>query len=328
MKYDFAVSAPDKPMSESMTSGVPDSGKVTILLSTFNGSKFLQQQLDSLYGQTYRDIRILVRDDGSSDTTRVILESERAKGRVDILEGHGNLGPAMSFFELLKNAASTETEYVAFCDQDDVWHPEKIACAVSKLSKVADDRPAMYCSRVELVDENLKHIGYTDLPRKVGFGNALVNSIAAGCSMVLNREAMCLVGKNLPSRVVVHDWWCYLVVSCFGEVIFDEATTLKYRQHGNNAIGVAANGFTQFARKYRRFFGGGEGHMWMSAQASSLLELFKDNIPLPKRQALNNFVEAKTSLYRRLQLALSKDVWRQKWSDDVMLRFLILINRF
>lgn len=315
-------------MNKSRLSGVRESGKVTILLSTYNGSKYLQQQLDSLYGQTYPNIRILVRDDGSSDTTAAILESERAKGRIELLEGHGNLGAALSFFELLKCAASTETEYVAFCDQDDVWLPGKIALAVAKLSRVANDRPAMYCSRVELVDESLQHIGYTALPGRIGFGNALVDSIATGCTIVLNREALCLIGKNLPRKVVIHDWWCYLVVSCFGEVIFDETATLKYRQHGNNAIGVSANGFAQLAKKYHRFFGGGKGHLWMSAQASSLLEIFKDNVPVPNKQALNNFVTAKTSLYRRFQLALSHNIWRQKWSDNVLLRLLILLNRF
>lgn len=311
-----------------MPSEISSPGKVTVLLSTYNGSKYLQQQLDSLYGQTYLNIRILVRDDGSSDTTRAILESERAKGRIELLEGHGNLGPAPSFFELLKSAASTETEYVAFCDQDDVWLPGKIALAVAKLTGTADDRPAMYCSRVELVDENLQHIGYTALPGKIGFGNALVDSIATGCTMVLNREAVRLIANNLPKKVVIHDWWCYLVVSCFGEVIFDAETTLKYRQHGSNAIGVAANGFTRLARKYRRFFGGGEGRQWMSAQALSLLDVFNDRIPQSNRQVLNHFVGSKSFLFRRIQLALSSDIWRQTRQDNLMLRLLILMNRF
>jgi len=309
-----------------MTSEVSIPNRVTVLLSTYNGSKFLQQQLDSLYAQTYPNIRILVRDDGSTDSTRTQLASEQAKGRIDILEGHVNLGPAFSFFELLKNAVGTETEYVAFCDQDDVWHPEKIARAIRKLSGVANDRPAMYCSRVELVDENLKHIGYTDLPRKIGFGNALLESVTAGCSIVLNREAMTLVGRNLPGKVVIHDWWCYLVVSCFGEVIVDAGATLKYRQHDSNAIGVA-NWFTRLARKYRRFFGSGEGHRWMSEQAASLRNIFKDRIPPANRRVLDNFVEAKSSWYRRVQLVLSGDVWRQKWPDDLLRRLLILLNR-
>ena len=302
--------------------------KVTILLSTYNGSKFLRQQLDSLYQQTYPNIRILVRDDGSIDSTRALLEKEQAKGRITLFEEHGNLGAAPSFFELLKNAATTETEYVAFCDQDDVWHPEKIARAVLRLTGVAVDHPAMYCSRVEIVDERLSHIGYTMLPRKIGFGNALVDCVTTGCTIVLNRAAVRLLGKNLPSSGVMHDWWCYLVMSCFGEVIYDSTATLKYRQHDSNTIGLATNEFIQFARRCHRFFGGCGGHLRMSTQAVYLLEIFKNRIPISHRQILDNFIAAKSSWYRRLQLALSNDIWRQKWSDNLLLRLLILLNRF
>lgn len=308
-------------------SGAAGSGRVTVLLSTYNGSEFLRQQLDSLYVQTYPDIRILVRDDGSSDSTRAMLEAERAKGRLELLEGHGNLGPARSFFELLKSAISTDTEFVAFCDQDDVWQPDKIARAVEKLKGVAGDRPAMYCARAELVDENLAHLGYTEPPRKIGFGNALVESVATGCTMVLNRNAAQRVGKHLPRNAVIHDWWCYLVVSCFGEVVYDEAAVLKYRQHGRNVMGVA-NEFARFIKKCRRFFGGGRGHLWTSEQASSLLEIFRDSIPLPNGRVLTDFVAAKESLPRRLRLALSHDIWRQRRSDDLLLRLLIVLNRY
>jgi glycosyltransferase involved in cell wall biosynthesis len=310
-----------------MPEKISSHARVTVLLSTCNGSKYLQQQLDSLYGQTYPDIRILVRDDGSTDSTMAILESERAKGRIEILEGRNNLGAALSFFELLKSAAATETGYVAFCDQDDVWGPEKIARAISKLNRAADDRPAMYCSRVELVDKTLQHIGYTEQPGKIGFGNALVESISAGCTIVLNREAVRLIGNNLPKKVVIHDWWCYLVVSCFGEVIFDAEATLKYRQHGSNAIGVT-DGFTRLARKFRRFFGHGAGQLWMSEQATSLLDIFNGSIPQSNRQVLNHFVESKSFLFRRIQLALSSEIWRQTRQDNLMLRLLILMNRF
>jgi len=311
-----------------MTLGNENPGKVTILLSTYNGCRFLQQQLNSLYEQTYPDIRILVRDDGSSDSTRNILDSEQAKGSIDILEGHNNLGPALSFFELLRSAASAGTEYVAFCDQDDVWHPQKIAQAVSALNAATGSAPAMYCSRAEIVDEHLKHIGYTEMPRKVGFGNALVENMAIGCTILLNRKAIDLIRENLPSKVLIHDWWCYLVISCFGEIVFDNSTNIKYRQHGANTIGVATNKFDRFKRKMRRFFDGGNGRQWISAQASSMRDIFKDNIPPSKRQVLNNFIEMKFSLYRRLRLFLSKDVWRQKWSDNLLLRMLILLNRF
>lgn len=305
-----------------------DDKEVTVLLSTYNGSKFLRQQLDSLYQQTYPNIRILVRDDRSTDSTRTLLEKEQAKGRITLFEGHSNLGAAPSFFELLRNAATTETEYVAFCDQDDVWHPEKVARAILRLADVAVDHPAMYCSKVEIVDERLTHIGYTMIPRKIGFGNALVDCVTTGCTIVLNRAAVRLLGKNLPSSGVMHDWWCYLVISCFGEVIYDSTATLKYRQHDSNTIGLATNEFIQFFRRCHRFFGGCGGHLRMSTQATYLREIFKDYIPIANRQMLDNFIGAKSSWNRRLQLALSNDIWRQKWSDNLLLRLLILLNRF
>ena len=304
-----------------------DDKKVTVLLSTYNGSKFLQQQLDSLYQQTYPNIRIVVRDDGSIDSTNTLLEKEQAKGRITLFEGRENLGVASSFFELLRNAAATETEYVAFCDQDDVWHPDKIARAVLRLTNVTD-HPAMYCSRVEIVDAHLTHIGYTMLPRKIGFGNALVDCVTTGCTIVLNGAAVRLLGKNLPRSGVMHDWWCYLVISCFGEVIHDSTATLKYRQHDSNTIGLATNEFIQFIRRCHRFFGDCGSHLRMSTQAAYLLEIFKDRIPISNRLVLDNFIGAKTSWYRRLQLALSNDIWRQKWSDNLLLRLLILLNRF
>lgn len=301
--------------------------RVTVLLSTYNGSRFLQQQLNSLHQQTYPDIRILVRDDGSSDSSRIMLDSEQAKGRIDILEGHNNLGPGLSFFELLKSAASTGTEYVAFCDQDDVWHPEKIAHAVSALTGVTGSGPAMYCSRSEIVGEHLEHIGYTEMPRKIGFGNALVENVATGCTIVLNRKAIELVGEHMPGKVLMHDWWCYLVLACFGEIIFSASPDIKYRQHGSNTIGIASNIFYRFGRKLRRFFGSGEGRQWMSDQAISLLNTFGDSIPSSRKSVLDKFVGAKSSLRCRLQLALSSDIWRQKWFDNLILRVLILINR-
>lgn len=303
-------------------------GKVTVLLSTYNGSKFLHEQLDSLYQQTYPNVRILVRDDGSVDATRDLLEEAHVEGRITLLQGHNNLGVAPSFFELLKNATASKTEYVAFCDQDDVWHPEKVARAALRLAAVPSDHPAMYCSRVEIVDERLAHIGYTMLPRRIGFGNALVECVTTGCTIFLNRAAVRLLGQNLPSSGVMHDWWCYLVMSCFGEVIYDSAATLKYRQHGNNAIGLAGNKYIQFFRRCQRFFGGCGGHLRMSTQASCFLGIFKDRVPVSNRQVLDNFIAAKSSWYRRLRLALSSDIWRQKWTDNLLLRLLILINRY
>ena len=301
---------------------------MTVILSTFNGSAFLQQQLDSLYAQTYPSIKIMVRDDGSSDTTPAILQREQSAKRIELLAGHDNLGAAASFFELLRQAAATRTDFIAFCDQDDVWLPGKIAQAVAALSALPGERAAMYCSRLEIVDAALAHIGLTAMPKRTGFGNALVESVCVGCTMVLNRRAIDLIAAHLPATALVHDWWCYLVLSCFGEIVFDRDALIKYRQHENNAFGAARGSLDRLKRNVRRFAAGGEGRHWQSRQAAVFRSTFGDSIPQPQLRVLNQFIAARSSWWHRLQLALSSDIWRQKAMDTLALRLLVLINRF
>ena len=303
-------------------------GAVAVILSTFNGAAFLQQQLNSLYEQTYPGVRIMVRDDGSSDSTRGILEREQSKGRIELLAGHDNLGAASSYFALLQNAAAAKADFVAFCDQDDVWMPEKVSRAVTALSAIRNERVAMYCCRLEVVDADLAHIGFTALPKRIGFGNALVENVCVGCTMVLNGKAIELISRNLPARVLVHDWWCYLVLSCFGEIIFDREAHVQYRQHGSNTFGVARGRLDRFRRNLQRFAGSGDGQHWQSDQASVFMATFGERIPAAQRRVLAGFVDAKSTWRRRLKLALSKDIWRQSGIDNLVWRFLVLINRF
>ncbi len=300
---------------------------MTVVLSTFNGEAYLLPQLESLYLQTHRPLRILVRDDGSSDATRSIIEREQAAGRIELLAGHQNMGPALSYLELLRQAAATTTGFIAFCDQDDVWLADKLARAVSALSSIRGKGPAMYCSRLEIVDANLAPIGLTKLPRRIGFGNALVESVAVGCSIVLNRAAVDLVCRSVPAKVLVHDWWCYLVVSCFGEIVFDREARIKYRQHENNTFGVAKGKFDRLKRNVRRF-SGGEGRHWQSEQASAFLAAYGDHMPAAQRHNLVRFVEGRSLWRRRFQLAFSNQYWRQRIIDDLAWRLLVLFNRY
>lgn len=310
------------------TSSPRKPSRVTIILSTFNGSAYLTQQLDSLYAQTHPNVTIMARDDGSSDATLRILEAEKSRQRIELLAGNNNLGPALSFFELLRKAAATSTDFVAFSDQDDVWLPDKLAQAVSDLSAVQSGRAAMYCSRLEIVDADLMHIGFTSVPRKLGFGNALVENVCSGCTVVLNRKAIDLICERLPARALAHDWWCYLVLSCFGEIIFDLNAPIKYRQHGKNAVGVPRGMLDRLKRHVRRYALNGQGRHCQSEQASLFIASFAEGIPIAERRILNGFVDAKTSWSRRFALALSCDIWRQKRIDSLIWRLLVLTNRF
>jgi glycosyltransferase involved in cell wall biosynthesis len=293
------------------------------LLSSYNGSKFLRAQLDSLYRQTYPAIKILVRDDGSSDGTLELLQHEQSKGLIELVEEKKNLGATNSFFELLRLSALTDTAFIAFCDQDDVWFSDKIECAVSALADFADI-PALYCSRLQIVDQNLNHKGFTQIPRQTGFGNALVENIAVGCTTVLNRKAVDLICRQLPVNGFFHDWWCYLVISCLGKVVFDDSVHIYYRQHGNNTVGAAMTNFEAITRKTMRLLC---SRLGANEQADVFLEVFNDKIPLHHRNLLDVLSKTRTSFWSRILLSMSRQLWRQKFIDNLMLRFVILFNR-
>ena len=214
--------------------------KITILLSTYNGAKYLREQLDSLYSQTLIDkIDFLVRDDGSTDGTQDILNEYQAKNKNFKWYQGENKRPARSFWELLNKAS--DSDYYAFSDQDDVWDKDKIEIAIKQLEQLDSKKPLLYMSDVHVVDANLNHLadGFVDTNVPVNYACSLSNSVCPGCTFVFNEEARKLATRfNAEEYIDHHDWTLYKIVICFGEVIFDKTTHMNYRQHENNVIGA------------------------------------------------------------------------------------------
>lgn len=215
--------------------------EVAILLSTYNGERFLTEQLDSFARQTHSGWKVWASDDGSRDGTRALLAEYQDKwpaGRLAVLDG-----PARGFvanFLTMTCHPDIQADYYAFSDQDDIWHADKLERALQWLGSVPNDSAALYCSRSVLVDANNHEIGVSPMCGKPSFANALVQNIAGGNTMVFNRAARALLqqaGTELP--LAYHDWWAYLAVSgCGGQVLFDPVPSLRYRQHGANLVGM------------------------------------------------------------------------------------------
>jgi glycosyltransferase involved in cell wall biosynthesis len=301
-------------------------GRVNVLLATYNGARFLREQLKSLEYQTRPPHRITIRDDGSTDETISIL-SEWAAGRSGacLLRGP-RLGVTKNFFALLASA-DEDSEYFAFCDQDDFWLPEKLERAVLALRQGRADEPLLYCSRVELVDENLRHLGLSRVPKRVGFGSALVENIAIGCAMVLNRTARNLVCERLPQGALLHDWWCYLTIAALGKIIFDETPTLKYRQHANNEVGAPASRLDSFKRRLDRFSRYRSGSRRRSDQAEEFKNCFGGFLSERHNEILDRFLSVRGSIRERVSYSAAMDVWRQSRFDTALLRVMILMGR-
>jgi glycosyltransferase involved in cell wall biosynthesis len=217
-----------------------DAPLVAILLCTYNGARFLAEQLNSLEAQTHHNWVVIASDDGSTDQTLEILREYQAKwpaGKLSIRSGPQK-GFCLNFLSLACNS-EIKADYYAFCDQDDVWLPEKLNVALESLRNFHDVNGCMYCSRTILINESGNQIGQS--PKFVHpktFRNALVQCIAGGNTMVFNRAAKRLLESSWPIEVPSHDWWAYqLITGSGGSVYFDQTPRVKYRQHPQSLVG-------------------------------------------------------------------------------------------
>lgn len=301
--------------------------KVNVLVSTYNGEKYLREQLDSLLAQSHKNIHISVRDDGSTDNTVRILKEYASKYRFIQVAYGENLGVIESFFRLLTDAGE-DFDYFAFCDQDDIWFPDKIKDAVEEMNTEDGNQPILYCSRVEFVDENKNPLGLSRIPGRIGFGNALVENIAIGCTIVINRKARETILATKPGRIIMHDWWFYLIVSALGKVIHEKKVNIKYRQHGRNVIGGTASFLLSVYRRTREFLKSGEDAFRVRDQAIEFRRCYGQLLDDTHARILRRFIESKNTISTRVQYSLGMDVWRQSSVDTNILRVLVLFGYY
>lgn len=214
-----------------------DLDEVVVLLSTYNGEKYLVEQIESILSQEAVKVMIFARDDGSTDSTLEILERYSQQGFLTYYSGQ-NLKPARSFMDLINKAPVSK--YYAFCDQDDVWHPQKLIAGITEIKKHKE--AALYYCAMNLVDEKLRKIGYyyrdEQRAQSVVYSGLFGDEIA-GCTMIFNRDLVAAVRMYNPKVITMHDGWIHRVCLCVdGAVIGDKIAYISYRQHQNNAVGM------------------------------------------------------------------------------------------
>jgi len=222
---------------------------VLVLLSSYNGARYIAEQIESIRGQTFHDWRLLVRDDGSSDETKSIVKQFSAlDDRIGMLgDNRGNVGPWASFGLLLSAAAKTDARYVFLSDQDDVWSPGKMASQLEALRSAEKSHgashPILAHSDLEVVGEDLEPI-HPSYRRFQGLSHdfndplrtLLIHNGMVGCTIAMNR-ALLKIALPLPAGSA-HDWWLGLCAAATGTVLTTGERTVRYRQHGSNAIGA------------------------------------------------------------------------------------------
>ena len=300
------------------------------MLGTFNGAAFLEDQLSSLEAQTYDAIDLFVSDDGSSDGTDRLLDAwarRWKRGVFTITQGPCS-GFAANFRSMIVNSDPDTADWFAFCDQDDIWMPGKLESAIKALSGLPADRPRLYCGRTQLMGEQGEILGYSPLMTKPpAFRNALVQSIAGGNTMVMDRTAFRLVREACRrSGFVSHDWWSYLVVTgAGGHVIYDPNPQVKYRQHDGNIIG-SNNSFAARMARIGLLFSG-RFRNWTSRNLDGLASA-SDLLSAENSALLDGFSTARQAgRLPFLRFVLRARIHRQSRLGNMSLLAGIMLNR-
>lgn len=306
-----------------------ESKKVAILVCTYNGERFLREQLESFINQTHKNWSIHVSDDGSTDATLEILEEYKKQlgdEKIVILQGPRQ-GFAKNFLSLIKNREIV-ADYFAFSDQDDIWFEDKLSRSIAQIPQTPTSKPHLYCSRTKLVNTDLAPLGFSPLFKKRPcFENSLVQSIAGANTMMINnaaRDLMCRIADD--ALVVAHDWLAYLLVTgCGGQVVFDQNPTLLYRQHEGNLIGANATYKNQVNRILKML--SGRFSEW-STQNLIVLNSIRMELTEDNRRTLERFEAARNSgLLSRLYLMKKSGVHRQTLKGNISLVAAAILNK-
>lgn len=292
-------------------------------MSTYNGARYLQEQIDSILEQSVNEsLMLYVRDDGSTDDTSQILDSYQKRGKLVWNQGN-NVGPAKSFLALLMEIQGYD--YYAFCDQDDVWNSNKVSRGIKCLEKYSQE-PAMYCSNASLVDQNLRNLNrnvYRSKPRTDLHTLSCAGGLL-GCTMLFNDKLAEIIRKGgVPEQIVMHDFYCALVcVAQHGRIVYDDYASLQYRQHNSNTIGVP----TSFVEKIRnRMIDiASYNEIGIAEQAATVLDAYGNDLDMETKEWLLQVAQYRHTLFQRLRLSMSKRTHYISTNMAIKLRLSIL----
>lgn len=293
---------------------------VTILVSTYNGEKYIKAQIDSLINQTYPNIRIYIRDDGSTDNTLSVIKREYSGiDNVKIYSGK-NIGYGRSFLRLLKEAEYGD--YWAFCDQDDVWDTGKICRAVSKLDEMAISTPNMYVHDYYITDEQLYPVRrYVNEQNEVDFRMAITECKHMGFSTVFNKEFRKYMLEGNINRISSHDWWAELIVMEFGTLFVDDYVGAWHRRlESSVSENNLHNRFAWFLRALK-------GNSEIPYITKEFYKTFYCNMKIEDRRILALFVNDRYSFINSLTKALYPRRWRTSMASEIVVRLLMIIGK-
>ncbi len=285
-------------------------------MSTYNGEKYLKEQIDSILAQEDVKVSLFIRDDGSSDSTVEIINKYINNGAPVKLYIGNNLGACNSFFDLLWHT-DLDYDYYAFSDQDDVWLDDKLIRGICILDDI-DDVIKLYSSKVTVVDEHLCPV--TDITGSViepDFGNSLIENVVSGCTIIMNGEFVKKARSyRKPQYQQMHDWWAYKFGSLFGRVVVDKESRILYRQHNDNTIGLADSFKTRMKIAFSKQK---ELKTNVIKQNMEFLELY--DLPNDKKKLIEQTIFRKN----KIQLLFNKKIYRRTWYETIIYKLWMML---
>lgn len=228
--------------------------KVLVIMSTYNGEKYLREQIDSILAQEQVEVHLHVSDDCSKDHTVAIVKEYQTKHKnISLQVNETNKNFTYNFLDaLFRYKDNQQYDYYAFADQDDYWQSDKLITAIKKINRTGVC--TMYCSNLTLVDENLQSLNKTMMPVnfKLKYWDTVCKNIATGCTIVMDREFKNLATKHYPEKIYLHDYWLAVIANYCQQAHFVYDTNpehILYRQHGNNQIGKGPGRIVQLLNK-------------------------------------------------------------------------------
>ena len=282
--------------------------KIDILLATYNGSQYLPEQLDSILSQSYGNINVIIRDDGSSDNTVMIIkEYEQKDNRVKLLnDSLENLGFVRNFEELMKNSTS---DYIMFSDQDDIWYNDKVEISYARM-KAIEESNGKSCpilvhtnSRIMNYETRTKALFISDYAKNSSFENSFFNFFVQGSTMLINKS---LKREALPfsKEVYLHDRYLHLIAEFIGIRSYIDVPTMDYRQHSNNEIGSSVNVIDKI--KNKRYFNLKDRELLIFLDNTYSAKL--DEIKKEKMDAYKLIVNNNISRFKRLKICIKEKI--------------------
>lgn len=293
--------------------------KVLVFLSTYNGGKYLREQLDSIYAQSDIQVDVVASDDLSKDNTLEILEEYKTKYGLKYSVNKKNKNFTYNFLDLMFDNQNADYQYFAFADQDDFWLNDKLISAIKLLN---EENKHFYCSNLLVVDENLdnqkpmnkfkaddkNHIPY------------ILENICTGCTVVFDKEFLTLATKYRPNNIELHDYWLFLIANFVAGFVYDTTPHIYYRQHANNQIGSEKEGATSYYKNFKA------GNQCRHQLLSELLNGYGNQISKKDKKWINYFLTYKKSFGAKMHFLFSLKVHTKKHS--FLRRVKILFNKY